>query len=323
MKVNYKQRLLKYDCINKILIVKSVLIAGGSGMVGKRLKKMLELNGYQVFSLTRQQDLAAQDVSYLYWNIEEGFIDPLALSCDHVINLSGAGIADQKWTPQRKELLIKSRTESTKFLIDQLSKRPVKLQNFISASAIGYYGNTGDKVCDEGCPPITNDFLSIICQKWEAAAKPALSITENFTILRISTVLSRNGGALSKMDKTIPFGIANYLGNGRQYLSWIHIDDLCRMFIHCLETPQKDSLYNAVAPEVLTNFHFTKVLRDVINPYAFLLPAPQKALRLLLGEMADVVLNSSRIYSQRIRNNGFSFDYAELRPALNQLYPKK
>ena len=125
------------------------------------------------------------------------------------------------------------------------------------------------------------------------------------------------------MDKTIPFGMANYLGNGRQYLSWIHIDDLCRMFLHCLETPQKDSLYNAVAPEVLTNFHFTKILRDVINPFAFLLPAPQKALRLLLGEMADVVLNSSRIYTKRIRNNGFFFDYAKLRPPLNKLYPKK
>lgn len=303
-------------------MMQTVLIAGGSGLVGKRLTQILEQKGYKVLILTRQKDLSHEDQKYVHWDIDKKIIDQRALEADHVVNLSGAGIADQKWTAKRKKILIKSRTESTRFLISQLANKEKLLQSFVSASAIGYYGDTGDILKDEDSIPGKNDFLSDICRLWEEAARMALSITVNFTILRIGTVLSKEGGALDKIAKTIPFGIANYLGNGRQYMSWIHIDDLCDMIIHCLFTPQEDTLYNAIAPEVLTNKEFTNQVRQIINPSALLLPAPAIAIKILLGDMAKVVLNSSRLKAEKIQQNGYRFSYPTLKEALLNIYKK-
>lgn len=299
-----------------------VLIAGGSGMVGRHLSNLLKQNGYTPLILTRQKKLSNENAEYVYWDISKKIIDPAALSCDYVVNLSGSGIADKKWTPNRKKDLINSRTESIDFLIFQLAKRKNKVKTFISASAIGYYGDTGERWCDETSQPVTDDFLSHVCQRWEEAGQKAKSVAEHLTILRISTVLSKGGGALEKMDKTIPFGVANYLGSGQQYMSWIHIEDLSRMIIHCIKNPQGNEIYNASAPEVMTNYKFTDTLRKTINSASLLMPAPKIALKLLLGEMSAVVLNSSRIKSEKIRETGFKFNFPLLADALKDLYKK-
>lgn len=302
--------------------MQTVLIAGGSGLVGQRLAEMLKTKGYKVLILTRQHDLARDTEDYVHWDIEKKIMDPKALEADHVVNLSGAGIADEKWSSDRKRLLIQSRTETTRFLISKLSEKKELLQSFVSASAVGFYGNTGDQYVDESSAPVKNDFLSDVCRLWEESAKIAIPITHSFTILRIGVVLSEKGGALDKMAKTIPFGMANYLGSGKQYMSWIHIDDLCDMILHCMIKPQNESLYNAVAPEVVTNKNFTDQLRQVINPRALLMPAPALAIKLLFGEMSKVVLNSSRVRSDKIRQDGFQFKYPLLSEALSDIYGK-
>ncbi len=297
-----------------------ILIAGGSGSIGKAFSKIARENNYEVKILTRQKKLCTADSSYLYWSPINGELELNGYQPNHVVNLSGAGIADEKWTKNRKKLIIDSRVKTTKFLITQFKKLGYQLDSFISASAIGYYGDTGDNLVDETSDPITDEFISEVCVLWEQAAAEATSICSNLTILRISTVLFRGGGALSKMDKTIPFGMANYLGNGKQYLSWIHIEDLCHMILHTFTLPEGHHIFNAVADETPTNFNFTKTLRDVINPKALLMPAPSFSLKLILGEMSKIVLNSSLISNEKIKQNGFSFKYPNLKEALKNLY---
>jgi len=298
----------------------TVLIAGGTGLVGSRLYANLVSKGYTVLVLTRNKDKAKAGAHMLYWDIERGIIDEQAATVDYVINLSGAGIADGRWTRSRKQLILNSRIDSTGFLIEYLRKREVKLKAFLSASAIGYYGDGGNKVLREEDDVVTDEFLSQVCVAWEDAAANAQDISKRLITYRISTVLSREGGALAKMDVTIPLGVANYLGSGDQYFSWIHIDDLCDMFIEGIKNMEMNGIYNACAPEQLTNKDFTRELRDAINKKALLLPAPAFGIKLAFGEMARVVLNSSRVSADKILDTGFQFEYRTAELALADLY---
>ncbi|MEL6124157.1 MAG: TIGR01777 family oxidoreductase [Bacteroidota bacterium] len=211
-----------------------VLITGGTGVIGSRLQMHLAQAGYYSVILTRDETKSRADKAHAHWDVNQGQIDDHALEVDHVINLVGAGIAEKKWTSSRKKVLFDSRVNTTTFLINQFRKRRSNLQSFISASAIGYYGDGGDQVLTEDTGIVTQEFLSDVCEAWEAAAAPAEDISNRLVIYRISTVLSKGSGALAKMDATIPFGVANYLGSGEQYFSWIHIDDLCRAIVHAL-----------------------------------------------------------------------------------------
>ena len=165
----------------------------------------------------------------------------------------------------------------------------------------------------------TKEFLSDVCVLWEASSAQAASITEYLCTLRIGTVLSREGGALAKMDATIPFGMANYLGTGKQMMSWIHIEDMCRLIWHSISVPLH-GIFNAVAPDVVSNKDFTATLKDVINPSALLLPAPALAIKALFGEMSRVVLNSNHVSADKILSTGFNFKYPTLEEALGALY---
>ncbi len=299
--------------------MKKILIAGGSGIVGRALANYMTDRGHQVKSLTRHP-VKRKEEEYLFWDPDKQLFDLEGYEPEYVVNLSGARIVDEKWSKKRKEIIIKSRTESTRFLINQLLAHQCHLTSFISASAIGYYGDTGNKLVDESDEPSTDEFISQVCQLWEDAAEPAQQISRSVSILRISTVLTQTGGALEKMDRTIPLGMANYLGNGKQYLSWIHIEDLCGIIDYCFNRQYSYNIYNVSAPEIVTNYEFTKVLRDTINPRAILLPAPSLTLKLLLGEMSRVVLNSSRINSNKIISDGYTFLYPNLSDALADIY---
>ena len=302
--------------------MKSVVIAGGSGIVGSRLSNILKKAGYSVFILTRNKVKTQKLEHFIHWDIENGIIDDQFAEADIIINMAGSGIAEGRWTTKRKKEAINSRLDTTQLLISEVKKRKMNIDSYISASAIGYYGDGGDKLLREEDGVQTDEFLSQVCVAWEDAASKASSITDKVCILRIGTVLSPSGGALEKMDITVPFGVANYIGNGKQLLSWIHLDDLCQMVQHCMEQPL-NGIYNAVAPEVISNKDFARSLRDVINPKALVLPAPAFGVKMIFGEMARVVLNSSNVSADKIQAAGFKFSYPTIDQALSQLYPSK
>ena len=303
--------------------MKTIVIAGGSGTIGTKLKSLLANSEYRVCILTRNKEKADKDESFIHWDIGNGYIDEqFDNQVEVVINLAGAGIADGRWTPKRKRAIIDSRIESNKLLIETAKSRKIRLKNFISASAIGFYGNGGNSLLTEDTDPMTDEFLSQVCVLWEESADLARSISDHLCILRIGTVLSEEGGALEKMDQTIPFGVANYLGNGKQLMSWIHVTDVSEMIIFAMKN-NLQGIYNAVAPEVVSNKNFTKILRDVVNPRALVLPAPALGIKVIFGEMARVVLNSSNVSSQKIQKEGFQFSFPDLKTALEDLYQNK
>lgn len=299
--------------------MKTIVIAGGSGTVGRRLNEILSQAGYAVLSLTRSEEKAKKDEHFIYWDISNGVIDDRFAKANIIINLAGSGIAEGRWTKERRKEIMSSRLDTTKLLISEVSKRKMDIDSYISASAIGYYGDGGDKLLKEEDGVQTDEFLSQVCVSWEDAAHNASSITDQVCILRIGTVLSPTGGALEKMDVTIPFGVANYLGSGKQMMSWIHLDDLCHMIHYSIEQ-SLSGIYNAVAPEVVSNKDFTRSLRDVINTKALVLPAPAFGIKMMFGEMARVVLNSSNVSANKIQAAGFKFLYPTVDQALRQLY---
>ena len=293
----------------------TILIAGGSGLVGSLISRLALDKGFKTLILSRSPKAENE----IKWDIKTKEIDERAFEVQHIINLTGSGIADGRWTRARKEEIIKSRTESTRLLISAFAARGVSVDHFVSASAIGYYGNGKDQWLYEDTPVVTKEFLSDDCVLWEEASSLADQIAKHISILRIGTVLSRNGGALAKMDMTIPYGVANYFGSGEQYMSWIHEIDLANMFLYMIKQ-DLSGIYNAVAPEVLTNKDFTEALRDAVNPKAFLLPAPAIGLKIALGEMSRVILNSSRVRAEKIIGRQFNFGYPTAKSALKDLY---
>lgn len=302
--------------------METVVISGGSGLVGSRLRNLLHDHGYRVLVLTRNLEKAKKQTHLIHWNPSAGQIGEIQDNVDHVINLAGAGIADKRWTKERKKIILESRTRSTALLVNHFRKATHPLLSFISASAIGYYGDGGNMRLKEDTPMANREFLSNVCEAWEQEAEKARNIPCRLVILRIATVLSRAGGALDKMDATIPFGVANYLGNGRQFFSWIHIDDLCQMMITAIQNKDMNGVYNACAPEELTNKQFTEELRDAINKKALLLPAPALGIKVAFGEMSRVVLNSSRVVADKILDTGFQFEFRNAEKALVNLYAK-
>lgn len=299
--------------------MKTIVVAGGTGMVGSQLIPMLEKEGWQVKILTRNKQKSKNGAKYILWDLESGFIGEGYSEADVVINLAGEGIADGKWSEERKKSIINSRIKSTQLLISAAEKNSKKLQAYISASAIGYYGDGGDKLLKEDTGVVTEEFLSDVCVLWEEEAKKAQAICPQVSIVRIGTVLSSEGGALEKMDATIPFGVANYLGSGNQYMSWIHIDDLCGIIIHLIKE-QLAGTFNAVAPTTYRNKEFTRILKNTINKHAVLLPAPAFGIKMIFGEMARVVLNSSKVSAEKLISSGYQFVFPELEKALHDIY---
>jgi len=302
--------------------MKTVLITGGSGLVGTRLTNLLLQKGYRVTHLSRQAKPNAAIPTYK-WDLDKNLIDQTAIAtADYIIHLAGAGIADKRWSTARKKLIVDSRVNSTDLLYRYLRHSEHNVKAIVAASAIGFYGNRGSDLLTETSLP-TSDFLSTTTQAWEKSSRRFASLKIRTTLLRIGIVLSTKGGALPKMALPLITRVGNYLGNGQQYYSWIHIDDLCQLFIKGLENNQMEGIYNAVAPNPVTNKQFIRTLGEALNKSIVLLPVPAFMLRLALGEMADVVLTSSRVSSKKLARIGFIFSHSELLPALRHLYHNK
>lgn len=298
--------------------METVLIAGGTGLIGKRLSAFLTEEGYSVRHLSRHENLQAQFPAYR-WDPETGFIDPRALEgVSYVVNLAGAGIADKPWTAGRKRMIISSRVRSTLLLRDALLKTPQRPKAYLSGAAIGYYGNRGEEWLTEESGP-GEGFLSESCVEWEKAIREVEALGIRTVSFRIGIVLSAKGGALPKLTLPLRFRIAAYFGNGRQWYSWIHIDDLCRMFSFAFKKESCAGVFNAVGPEPVRNKELAREMAAAYGKKTWILPIPGLLLRLGMGEMADTVLFSARVRAGKIMLQGFEFQYPDLAEALKEL----
>ena len=295
----------------------TVLITGGTGLVGTALSSMLSDKGYKVTHLSRNPT-EGQYQSF-YWDVKKGELDTEAIkSADAIVHLAGAGVADKRWNKQRKEEIYKSRIDSTKLLREKVKELKPSLSYFLCASAIGYYGwDSGDQVVDEESNRGTG-FLADVVADWEkeAACFDELNIARG--VLRIGVVLSNEGGALVEIAKPIRLGAGAPLGTGNQYLSWIHIEDLCGIIQFMIEKKIVSAI-NGVAPNPETNRDFTKKLATQLKKPLLLPNVPKLALRLLVGEMADMLIGGNRVSSLRIEKKGYNFKFRTLEESLADL----
>lgn len=290
-----------------------ILITGASGLIGTRLTELLTQRGHEVSYLGRKK--RDGKIPSFVWDVDNGTLDEQALkNVDVVIHLAGAGVADERWSAKRKQEIMQSRIKSTALLAKYLSKYP-NVKVVLSASGIGYYGFGEIEFTEESNPG--NDFLAQVVKAWEAEVDKIPS--ERIVKLRIGIVLSEKGGALKKMTTPIRWCVGAPLGTGQQYMSWIHLDDLCRMFIKAVEDNSMQGAYNATGPYAVTNRELTRAIAATIHKPLLLPPVPSFVLRILVGEMAEMVLNGSIVSSKKIQQTGFTFQFPTLDAALKDL----
>jgi hypothetical protein len=306
----------------------TVLITGGTGMIGKALTKALLEKNYHVIILSRdpspRSGLVTRNLSYAKWNLKDQTIDKDAIAkADYIINLAGAGIADKRWTKKRKKEIADSRVKSSELLVKALKENSNHVKAIVSASGIDWY-------CpDPAIPnpqPFTeedracNNFLGQTCKKWEESLEPVIKLGKRLARFRSGVVLSNTGGALKEFEKTLRFGITAILGSGRQIISWIHIDDLVRLYITAIENENMHGNYNAVVPNPVSNNDFMLQLARVKKGKFFIpIHVPSFILKFVLGEMSIMVLKSTTVSCDKIRNTGFSFLYPSIDLALKDL----
>ncbi len=297
-----------------------IIISGSSGLIGNALIDSLRPEGHSICRLVRSGSTAPADTSsrLIRWEPPSGSIDLAALEgADAVVHLAGASIAGGRWTASRKEILRRSRVDSTRHLVSALAQLKNKPRVFVSASAIGYYGNRGDEILTEMSPP-ADDFLAQLCRDWEKEAAVAERESIRTVILRFGIVLAPQGGALHQMLIPFRLGVGGRFGNGRQWMSWISLRDVVLLIRHAIDNENLRGPVNAVAPNPLTNAEFTSILAGVLRRPA-LFPVPLFALRLALGEMAGALLASQRVMPGKLNALQYSFDHPELRSALSSM----
>ena len=298
--------------------METILLAGGSGLVGTRLVELLK-DKYKIHILTRTPEQDEGNVKYFYWDIYKKKADPQAFVCDFIINLNGAGIADKRWTDQRKKILIDSRVEANRTIAQMLGKTNQRPKGIFCASAMGFYGDSGDRLLTEDSPE-GKGFLAECCSLWEESSSSLKHFTKQLGMIRIGLVLAKEGGAFPKLLMTKGIGVIPYFGDGGQYYSWIHIDDLCGMFLHMIEHPEVSGIFNGVAPQALTNKALASAICDALPGSQITVPAPAFPIRLAMGEMADVILNSNRIAESRMSlAYGYKYQFGEIEKALKDL----
>ena len=299
--------------------METILLAGGTGLIGRRLSFLLQQKGYEVIHLSRKQNLQATYPAY-QWDLEKGIIDETAIQkADYVINLAGAGIADKRWTKARKQLIIDSRVKGTQ-LLQQYFLAVKAPKAMISSAAIGYYGERGQDLIREDSGAGTSGFLVESCLAWENAIDALnLAIPSRSVVIRVGIVLSTLGGAFEKM--LLPFKVrtGSYFGDGTAIYSWIHIDDICGVFIAAIQNESMSGVYNGVAPKPVSNKVLTELTGKALGTTNLILPAPAFALRLAMGEMADVVLTSANVSAEKLVKTGYQFQFPEIEGAARDL----
>lgn len=296
--------------------MKNILITGGSGLVGRAITKILEKSGYQVAWLSR----TPQDQKFFIWKVENQEIEQKAIDwADGIIHLAGSGVAEKRWTLVRKQEILESRTASTSLLYQAICKSKKKPETFISASAVGFYGfDTGENLQTEDSNPGI-DFLAEVVVAWELEVESVASLGVRTAILRIGIVLDKNGGALGEMLKP---PVAVPLGSGDQWMSWIHIQDLARLFVFVLEKTSVQGIFNAVSPQPARNRELTNIAAKAKGKPYIGMGVPSFVLKLVLGEMSSMVVGGNKVSAQKILNLGFEFNFGQLNLALTDLFEK-
>ena len=300
-----------------------ILISGGTGLVGKALTKRLITKGHEVRILSRNPQSSSQLKSF-YWNVEKNEIDEKAFDgVEHIVHLAGSGIADKRWTDKRKQDIIDSRVNSIKLITSIIKNKNIQLKSFVGASAIGIYGmTTSEKIYTE-TDTGKDDFLKESCTQWENSYQQIQTLADKSSIIRIGVVLSKDGGALKRLLPLFQFGLGSAVGSGKQYMPWIHIDDLVSIFNEAVFNPNYYGIYNAVSAEETTSNSFSKQLAKSLSKPFFLPRIPSFVLKLLFGEMANVLLEGSRVSNQKLVNTGFHLKYPSLSEALREIVSKK
>ena len=295
-----------------------ILVSGSSGLIGSALAPLLSARGHSITRLVRLDPQPGQ----VQWDPERGTIEAARLEgFDSVVHLAGQNIAAGRWTPEQKASIRVSRVKGTRILSEALAVLPAPPPILICASAIGYYGDRGDEVLHEESAS-GSGFLPEVCRAWEAAAAPARKMGIRVINLRTGVVLSAAGGALAKMLPAFKTGLGGVIGSGRQYMSWIALDDVVGAIDHALSNTALDGPVNVVAPHPLTNREFTVTLGRVLSRRT-LFPLPAFAVRLAFGEMADeLLLASQRVEPAKLASSGYKFQFPELEGALRHVLGK-
>ena len=295
----------------------NILITGGSGLVGKNLAKELRARKHEVRILSRSK---SENPLEFYWNLDEKIIDEKAFeNIDSIIHLAGATVS-KKWTEDYKKELYSSRIDAANLLLDYCQKKNIHLKSFISASGINYYGTfTSDQILEENSGILHHDFLADLSVEWEKAAEKFQEISDRVVCLRTAVVLAKNGGAFEPLKKLTDLNIGSAVGSGKQWMNWIHIEDLVNMYIFAVENPDLKGSFNAVADEVPTNSHFMKTLAKVSNKFFLPINVPAFVLKSIFGEMSEIILEGTRASNKKIKSKGFDFKYSDLKKAFQSL----
>lgn len=296
-----------------------VLITGGTGLVGKHLSQKLIDKGYDIAFLSRSKNSIKSIPTYV-WDYKTGDIELEAFdNVDYIIHLAGANIGEKRWSERRKKILIDSRVSTGELLLKTIADNDIKIKAFITASGIGYYGaETTENIYTEKDNP-SSDFIGKICVSWEKVADKFESIGIRSLKIRTGIVLTKNKGALEKIIKPVKFKIGAILGKGNQYLPWIHIDDLCNIYIKAIKDNKMSGEYNAVAPNHLIYKDLIKLSGNVIGKPFIYINIPSFIIRLIFGEMSAILLKGSRISADKIIKAGLNFKFTEIEKALKDL----
>jgi uncharacterized protein (TIGR01777 family) len=302
---------------------KNVLVTGGTGFVGKELTKALINVGYTVSILSRTKIKNTVSVFYYTWDIEKQTIEKDAvLNADYIIHLAGANIAEKPWTNKRKEQIISSRERSTQLIYSVLKKSNKKIDAFISASAVGIYGAVnGQEICTENTA-FGDDFLGLTCKKWEAAADQFEKLGIRTVKVRTGLVLGENDGFLNKLTPIFKWRLGSALGSGKQYMPWIHVEDLCEIYLEAIKNLNMEGPYNAAINDNTDNAGFSKTLANVYGYKIWLPNVPGFLIKMVLGEMSKIVLTGRRVSSDKLEELGFHFKHSDLRETLRYCLSK-
>lgn len=299
--------------------METVLICGGTGLIGQNLKRSLQQKGYRVIILSRNPGNQYHDK----WNPQEyQFPKQYLKQVHHIINLSGENI-NQRWTKEAKKRIYSSRIQSTAFLYQLLSENEHSVLSFINAGGISIYGDRGDLVLTEKDAPGT-DYLAKLCVDWEQEAEKIRALGVRTNIVRISPVLSPDGGLIKVLSPIAKSGILNAFGNGKQFFPWIHMEDLCNIFLFCLKNTEANDVWNACSPKNTRQDEFNKELCETLHKPYFMPAIPSKMVRLIFGDRSQLFLDSICARPENLIDKGFLFKFADLKDAMtNVLSPKK
>lgn len=297
---------------------KSILLTGGTGLIGNKLTRQLLAKGYRVSHLSRRPGKDPRVKTFL-WDVGKGEIDEHCTDgVDIIIHLAGAGIAEKRWTDERKKELIDSRTKSIGLIYQLLRAKKNTVTAVLSASAIGYYSDRGSELMTEDSAP-SNDFMARCCVAWEAAVDEGSTLNLRIVKFRTGVVLD-NGGALKQMELPVKLYAGSPLGSGKQWVSWIHRQDVIDMYLAAIENETYSGVYNMVAPNPVTNKQLTAAIAKQLHKPLWAPNVPAFVLKLLMGEMSTVVLGSTKVSAQKIEKAGYRFKYPDLEAALKEIY---